>query len=46
MFSWSEGATEAQVEVPFEYSEQVEPTEVELREVKVKQWVPVEKGNK
>lgn len=40
--TYSEGATEMQDERPWEYDERVECTEVELKEVKVKKWVPVE----
>lgn len=36
---WSEGATEQQDELPFEY-ETPEPIEVVQKEVKVLQWVP------
>lgn len=39
---YSEGATEMQLESPWEYENEVECTEVELREVKVKKWIPVE----
>lgn len=34
--TYSEGATEMQYESPWEYDDEVECTEVELREVKVK----------
>ncbi|MCY8539476.1 MULTISPECIES: hypothetical protein [Bacillus] len=37
--NFSEGATELQDECPWEYEEQVECYEVELKEVKVKKWV-------
>ena len=40
--TYSEGATEMQDERPWEYDSIIECTEVELREVKVKKWVPVE----
>mgnify|MGYP000845173270 CR=1 FL=1 len=40
--TYSEGATEMQPESPWEYENKVECTEVELREVKVKKWIPVE----
>ena len=40
--TYSEGATECQDESPWEYEDEIECTEVELREVKVKKWVPVE----
>ena len=40
--TYSEGATEMQDERPWEYDDEVECTEVELREVKVKKWMPVE----
>lgn len=40
--TYSEGATEMQLESPWEYENEVECTEVELREVKVKKWIPVE----
>lgn len=39
---YSEGATEMQFEIPWEYETEVECTEVELKEVKVMKWVPVE----
>lgn len=39
---YSEGATEMQDESPWEYNNEVECTEVELREVKIKKWVDVE----
>jgi len=39
---YGEGATEAQDESPWEYDDDVECIEVELREVTVKKWV--EKG--
>lgn len=42
MTTYSEGATEQQDEKPWEYEEEVECTEVELKEVKVKKWIPVE----
>lgn len=42
MTTYSEGATECQDERPWEYEDEIECTEVELREVKVKKWVPVE----
>lgn len=38
---YSEGATEMQDESPWEYDNDVECTEVELRDVKVKKWMPV-----
>lgn len=37
---YSVGATESQDESPWEYEDQVECQEVELKEVKVKKWVP------
>ena len=37
-----EGATELQHERPWEYEDEVECIEVELREVKIKQWMPIE----
>ena len=40
--TYSEGATECQDERPWEYEDEVECEEVELREVKVKKWMPVE----
>lgn len=40
--TYSEGATECQDERPWEYKDEVECEEVELREVKVKKWMPVE----
>ena len=39
---YSEGATEMQDERPWEYENEITCTEVELKEVKVKQWVAVE----
>lgn len=42
MTTYSEGATEYQDERPWEYDDEIECTEVELKEVKVKKWVPVE----
>lgn len=36
------GATEEQMEGPWEFEDEVECTEVELKEVTVKKWVPVE----
>lgn len=36
---YSEGATEMQDESPWEYEDEVECCEVELKEVKVKKWV-------
>ena len=38
----SVGATEMQPERPWEYDDEVECTEVDLREVKVKKWIPIE----
>jgi len=38
---YSKGATEMQDESPWEYEEEVECIEVELKEVKVMQWVTV-----
>ena len=40
--TYSEGATESQDERPWEYKDEVECYEVELREVKVKKWCKVE----
>ena len=40
---YSEGATECQDERPWEYEDEVECIEVELREVKVKKWMPIDK---
>lgn len=40
--TYSEGATEMQDERPWEYEDEVECEEVELREVKVKKWMPIE----
>ncbi len=37
--TYSEGATEMQDERPWEYEEEVECHEVELKEVKVKKWI-------
>ena len=43
MTTYSEGATECQDEKPWEYNDdEIECTEVELKEVKVKKWIPVE----
>ena len=42
MTTYSEGATEYQDERPWEYENEVKCTEVELKEVKVKKWIPVE----
>ena len=42
MTTYSEGATEYQDERPWEYEDEVKCTEVELKEVKVKKWIPVE----
>ena len=39
---YSEGSTEMQDESPWEYEDNIECTEVELKEVKVKKWVTVE----
>ncbi len=40
--SYSVGSTECQDERPWEYEDEVDCTEVELKEVVVKQWVSVE----
>lgn len=40
--TYSEGATEMQWEKPWEYEEEVECEEVELREVTVNKWLPVQ----
>lgn len=43
MTTYSEGVTEMQDERPWEYdNDEIECTEVELKEVKVKKWIPVE----
>lgn len=44
MTTYSEGATECQDEIPWEYDDEIEciEIEVELKEVKVKKWIPVE----
>lgn len=42
MTTYSEGATEYQDERPWEYEDEIKCTEVELKEVKVKKWIPVE----
>jgi hypothetical protein len=42
LFEWQVGATEMQDEQPYEHDYDVEPVEVELQEVVVDQWVPVE----
>lgn len=39
--TYSEGATEMQDERPWEYEDEVECEEVELREEKVKKWMSV-----
>lgn len=39
--TYSVGATECQDERPWEYEKEVECVEVELKEVKVKKWMPV-----
>jgi len=41
LFEWSKGATECQDEDPFEYVDEVEPSEVVEKEVTVKKWVAV-----
>lgn len=41
--TYSEGATECQDEEPWEYENEVKCIEVELKEVKVKKWMPIEK---
>ena len=38
----AEGATEMQMEEPWEYENKIECIEVEFREVKVKRWMPIE----
>lgn len=38
--TYSEGATECQEEAPWEYEDEVECVEVELREVKIMKWCP------
>lgn len=40
--TYSEGATECQDERPWEYEDEIECYEVELREVKVKKWCKVD----
>ena len=40
--TYSVGATEYQDERPWEYEPEVKCTEVELKEIVVKKWVPVE----
>lgn len=42
MTTYSEGATECQDERPWEFDDEIECEEVELREVKIKKWVPVD----
>ena len=42
MTIYSEGATECQDERPWEFDDEIECEEVELREVKIKKWVPVD----
>lgn len=39
---YSVGATESQDESPWEYEDEIECTEVELREITVKKWLPIE----
>jgi hypothetical protein len=39
---YSVGATECQDESPWEYEDNIECTEVELKSVMVEKWVPVE----
>ncbi len=39
---YSVGATESQDESPWEYEDEVECTEVEQKEIVIKQWVAVE----
>lgn len=39
--TYSKGATEMQMEKPWEYENKIECIEVELREIKVKRWMPV-----
>lgn len=41
MTTYSVGATESQDESPWEYDNEVECAEVELKEVKIKKWVKV-----
>lgn len=43
---YSEGATEMQDERPWEYENEVECTEVELREVTIQKWLPIDDKNK
>lgn len=40
--SYSVGATEMQYERPWEYEDEVTCVEVELKEVVVKKWVPID----
>ena len=42
MTTYSKGATECQDERPWEYKDEIKCTEVELKAVKVKKWIPVE----
>lgn len=42
MTTYSKGSTEIQDERPWEYDDEIECTEVELKAVKVKKWIPVE----
>jgi hypothetical protein len=42
---YSVGATEMQMEKPWEYEDTVECTEVAKKQVMVEQWVPVEANN-
>lgn len=39
MFCWQRGATEMQDEQPFEYEKEVEPVEVEKKEIVRHEWV-------
>ena len=42
--SYSEGATECQDESPWEYEEEVDCIEVELKEQRILKWVPKEEN--
>ena len=47
MTEYSVGATECQCESPWEYAaDEIECTEVELKEVTIKKWVPIKPDEK
>ena len=41
LFNWSEGATESQDEIPFEYDDEYEPVQVKPKQVTVTKWEEV-----